>query len=297
MPSIEIRPGLSLEYESLGDPQDPCVLLVMGLGMQLINWPDDFCQAIVARGFRVIRFDNRDVGLSTRIRSSQRPSMAWAVFAGWLGIPFRTPYSLEDMATDSLRLMDRLGIAQAHVVGASMGGMIAQIMAYNASERVLSLTSMMSTSGNRRLPKGKPEALKTLIAKPADSKDKESVIAHLVRVMGIIGSPAYPTPPSELEAQWRRTVERAYYPAGVARQLLAILAAKDRRKQLRNILCPSLIIHGAEDPLIPLSSGQDTANHIPGARMMIVPGMGHDFPSALRSLLAKAIADHCQGRS
>lgn len=293
MPKIEAQPGLWLEYESLGDPEAPCILLIMGLGMQLIHWPDHFCQHLVSQGFRVIRFDNRDCGLSTRIRSDKRLHLNWAALASWLGLPLKVPYTLEDMAADCHGLLVGLGILRAHIVGASMGGMIAQIVAARYPERVLSLTSMMSTSGYRFLPKGKPEALRTLFARPENPQDKESVLAHLVRIMGIIGSPAYPTPPDQIAAQYRRALDRAYYPAGVARQLLAILAAKSRRKLLAGIKVPSLVIHGAEDPLIPASSGRDTAKYIPGAQLMIIDGMGHDFPEPLLPGLAQAVGHHC----
>ena len=283
-----------IEFESLGDPAHPAIVLIMGLGMQLLGWPDSFCQALVARGFRVVRFDNRDVGLSGRVPGRKRPNVLLAMAAATLHLPVRSAYTLEDMAADTVGLMDRLGIERAHIVGASMGGMIAQIVAASYPQRVLSLTSIMSTSGNRKLSKPSKAAGKALLARPADPLNEESVIEHLVHVFGVIGSPAYPTSREEARARIGRSVRRAYDPAGVARQLVAVIAAGDRRAQLRGIRAPTLVIHGAQDPLVPLAAGRDTAAHIRGARMMVIEGMGHDFPEALMLPLADAIADHCQ---
>lgn len=284
---------LHIEYESLGDPTRPVIVLIMGLGMQLTGWPDSFCRALVARGYRVIRFDNRDCGLSGRAPAKKRANLLLAMAAAALGLPVRAPYTLEDMAGDTIGLMDRLGIARAHIVGASMGGMIAQVLAAKFPQRVLSLTSIMSTSGNRRVSKPTKPARKALLSRPADPKDPESVIEHLVEMFGIIGSPAYPSTPDELRLRLGHSVRRAYYPAGVARQLLAVIAAGDRRKQLRTIGAPTLVIHGADDPLVPLAAGRDTAQNIPGAELQVIAGMGHDFPEALMPRLATAIADHC----
>ena len=284
---------LHIEYESLGDPARPAIVLIMGLGMQLTGWPDSFCQALVARGYRVIRFDNRDCGLSGRVPVKKRANLLLAMAAAALGLPVRTPYTLDDMAGDTIGLMDSLGIARAHIVGASMGGMIAQVLAAKFPQRVQSLTSIMSTSGNRRVSKPTKPARKALLSRPADPKDPDSVIEHLVEMFGIIGSPAYPSTREELRLRLGHSVRRAYYPAGVARQLLAVIAAGDRRKQLRTIGAPTLVIHGADDPLVPLAAGRDTAQHIPGASLLVIDGMGHDFPEALMPRLATAIADHC----
>jgi len=287
--------GLDIEYESFGDPSAPAILLIMGLGMQLIAWPDAFCQHLVARGFRVIRFDNRDTGLSGRISGGKRPKLMWAMIAARLRLPLRTPYTLNDMAADAIGLIDGLGIARAHVVGASMGGMIAQVLAARYPQRVLSLTSIMSSSGNPRLPLPKRHAMKALLSKPADPRNPEIVIEHLVRVFGVIGSPAFPADPAELRQRVGRSVRRGYYPDGVARQLLAVIASGDRRKLLRTIVAPTLVIHGGADPLVPLDAGRDTARNIPGSRLLVVDGMGHDLPPALYQRLAEAIAAHCAG--
>jgi len=289
--------GLDIEYESLGDPAAPAILLIMGLGMQLVAWPDVFCRHLVERGFRVVRFDNRDVGLSGRVAGGKQPNLVWAMLAARLRLPLRPPYTLNDMASDAIGLIDGLGIAQAHVVGASMGGMIAQVLAARFPQRVLSLTSIMSSSGNRRLPGPKRNASKALLSKPADPRNPEIVVEHLVRVFGVIGSPAFPADPAELRQRVSRAVHRSYNPDGVARQLVAVIASGDRRKLLRTIVAPTLVIHGAADPLVPLEAGRDTARSIPGAALMVIDGMGHDLPPALYERLAEAIATHCAAAS
>jgi pimeloyl-ACP methyl ester carboxylesterase len=288
-----MTPPLHIEYESLGDPAHPAIVLIMGLGMQLTAWPDSFCRALVERGYRVVRFDNRDCGLSGRTPGKKRANLMLAMAASALGLPVRTPYTLDDMAGDVTGLMDRLGIAQAHIVGASMGGMIAQVLTAKFPQRVLSLTSIMSSSGNRRVSKPTKPARKVLLSRPADPKDTESVIDYMVQMFGVIGSPAYPATPDELRDRLGRSIRRAYTPAGTARQLLAIIASGDRRKLLRTITAPTLVIHGAADPLVPLAAGRDTAQNIPGAELLVIEGMGHDFPEALMPRLAQAIADHC----
>ena len=284
---------LHIEYESLGDPQHPAIVLIMGLGMQLMAWPDTFCQQLVARGYRVLRFDNRDCGLSGRAPGKKRANLLLAMAASALGLPVRTPYTLEDMAGDAIGLMDRLGIERAHIVGASMGGMIAQVLAAKFPQRVLSLTSIMSSSGYRKVSKPTKPARKVLLSRPTDPKDPESVIAYMVEMFGVIGSPAYPSSKEELRSRIGRSVRRAYEPAGTARQLLAIIASGDRRKLLHTIAAPTLVIHGAEDPLVPLAAGRDTAQNSPGASLLVIEGMGHDFPEGLMPRLAQAIADHC----
>ena len=284
---------LHIEYESLGDPARPAIVLIMGLGMQLTGWPDSFCQVLVARGYRVIRFDNRDCGLSGHAPGKKRTRLLLAMAAAALHLPVRAPYTLDDMAGDVLGLMDRLGIAQAHIVGASMGGMIAQVLAARFPQRVLSLTSIMSTSGNRRVSKPTKAARKTLLSRPVDPKNPESVIDHMVETFRVIGSPGFPSTREELRLWLGRSVRRAYYPAGIARQLVAVIASGDRRKLLRTILVPTLVIHGAADRLVPLAAGRDTAQNIPDAELQVIEGMGHDFPEALMPRLATAIADHC----
>jgi proline iminopeptidase len=284
---------LHIEHESLGDPSHPAIVLIMGLGMQLTGWPDDFCHGLVARGYRVIRFDNRDCGLSGRAPEGRRANLLLAMTAAALHLPVRTPYTLQDMAGDALGLMDRLGIARAHIVGASLGGMIAQVLAAGFPQRVLSLTSIMSSSGNRKLSRPSKAAQKVLLSRPVDPKNADSVIDYMVEMFGVIGSPGYPTSVEELRRTLGRSVRRAYTPAGTARQLLAVIASGDRRKLLCTITAPTLVIHGADDPLVPLAAGRDTAAQIPGAELLVIEGMGHDLPAALLPQLVQAIADHC----
>ena len=291
MPSVRAN-GIEIEYETIGDAAAPPILLVMGLGMQLVAWPDPFCHALVERGFRVIRFDNRDVGLSTKVGDG-RPNVGLALTAAWLGLSIDAPYTLDDMAADTVGLLDALGVERAHVVGASLGGMIAQVVAARYAERVLSLTSLMSSSGNRRYWFAKPRAGLALFSRPADPDDLASVVDHLVRIFETIGSPGYPTDPVELRAKLESAVRRSHDPAGTARQLVAIAASGDRRELLRRIAVPSLVIHGAADPLIRVEAGRDTARNIPGARLLVIDGMGHDLPPGVRPILVDAIAEHC----
>ena len=292
MPSVEVN-GLNIEYESLGSPADPAIVLIMGLGMQLVAWPDAFCEGLAGRGFRVIRFDNRDCGLSGKIHPKKRPNLLLAFASAWLKLPVRAPYTLEDMAADAIGLLDALGIERAHIVGASMGGMIAQVLAARYPQRVLSLTSIMSSSGNAKVSRAKPEAMKALLSQPSDPKDPDQVIEHLVGVFGVIGSPGYPAERGELRRRIAHSVRRGYYPAGTARQLLAILASGDRRALLGRIAAPTLVIHGADDPLVPVAAGRDTAQHIKGAQLKVIDGMGHDLPPGLLPELVEAIAAHC----
>ena len=286
--------GITIEYESLGDPAAPPILLVMGLGMQLIAWPESFCQGLVDRGFRVIRFDNRDCGHSSKIHVRRQPNIVAALAAAWLRLPVRAPYTLDAMAADTVGLLDALGVPRAHIVGLSMGGMIAQVAAAGYPDRVLSLTSIMSSSGSRKVSQPRPDAKRALLSKPSDPDDPESVIEHLAGVFGVFGSPAFPTDRHELRERITRSVRRGYHPAGVTRQLVAIIASGDRRRLLRKIAAPTLVIHGAEDPLVPVEAGRDTARHIDGAKLMVIEGMGHDLAPGLLPILVEAIAAHCR---
>ena len=282
--------GITLEYESLGDADRPPVLLIMGLGMQLVSWPDPFCQGLVQRGLRVLRFDNRDCGLSQKMDHLGKPRLLRTLMRARLGLAPRAPYGLDDMALDSVALLDVLGIRQAHVVGASMGGMIAQLIAARHPQRVLSLTSIMSSTGARYLPQPKARIRRQLLRRPRDPSDVEAVTQHLVRMFTLIGSPGYPTPPEELNERIRRTVERGYHPAGVARQLVAVIANGDRSPRLGRITCPALVIHGRADPLVPFACGVDTAVKIPNSRLVAIDGFGHDFPPQLFERMVDLIA-------
>ena len=287
--------GITLEYELLGEEGAPVILLVMGLGMQLVSWPEPFCRMLVQQGFRVLRFDNRDCGLSQKMNHLGRPRLMRALIRARLGLAPRAPYTLDDMARDSVGLLDSLGIRQAHVVGASMGGMIAQLVAAWHTDRVLSLTSIMSSTGARYLPHPSARVRRQLMRRPPDPHDVESVTRHLVRTFTTIGSPGYPTPPDELYTRIRESVVRGYYPAGVLRQLVAIIASGDRSPQLRRIACPTLVIHGRADPLVPYACGVDTAIKIPNSRLVAIDGFGHDFPSPLFERLAGLISGHARG--
>jgi len=285
--------GISITYEDKGPRDAPAILLVMGLGGQLTLWPDEFVDALNAHGFRTIRYDNRDVGLSTRFEAAGVPNLKWMFVKSMLRLPVRPAYTLADMAADGIALLDHLGIAKAHIVGASMGGMISQHIAARYPDRVLSLTSIMSTTGNPKLPRANKEAMAVLANRPM-SGEPEDMIAYSVRAARVIGSPAYPAEEERLQRRVRGDFERGWYPQGVARQMAAIVADGDRRAMLKTITAPTLVIHGEADPLVPLAGGKDTAANIPGARLMTIPGMGHDLPLALVDTLADAVAGHAR---
>lgn len=285
--------GIEITYDEVGDPEAPAILLVMGLGTQMIAWPEALCAALAERGFRVIRFDNRDIGLSTKIEQAAPVDLLAAFARAVAGQPVDAPYSLNDMAADTVGLMDALGIRRAHVVGASMGGMIAQIVAARYPDRTRSLTSIMSSSGDSSLPQGKPEAVSALLAPRPQADDRAGIIEASVKILRIIGSPGFSTPDAELRAKVERAVDRSYYPPGIGRQMLAILASGSRVELLKQIKAPTLVIHGEDDPLVPLEAGKDTARHVAGAKLKTVPGMGHDLADGLVPILVDAIGRHC----
>ena len=295
MPTLAAN-GLTIDYELRGDPAAPAVLLVMGLGMPSALWPDEFVQALVDQGLRVITFDNRDCGGSTRFEGVPVPNVLRAIGRALLRRPVAAPYRLEDMAADTVGLLDALGIERVHVVGASMGGMIGQVIAAQQPGRVLSFTSIMSNSGNpeRRIAFGRWKALRAIIRRPPPPDDYPAVVEHLTRVFSIIGSPAHRHELSAMQPLFERVARRGLYRNGTARQLLAILATGDRRPMLQKITAPTLVVHGAEDPLVPLAAGHDTAANIAGATLQVVDGMGHDFPPTLLARLALRIAEHCR---
>jgi pimeloyl-ACP methyl ester carboxylesterase len=277
---------IEIEVEQNGDPSHPAVLLVMGLGMQLIAWPPTVIAPLVQAGYRVITFDNRDIGLSTKMENGPRISFVWQVLRAKMGLPVRTHYALQDMALDALGVLDALEIPQAHVVGVSMGGMIAQRMALHAPQRVKSLTSIMSSSGHKGLPDAKPHVVRALLGKPR-SPAPQDIVAHYVKLFGIIGSPAFPVETQLLRDRILAGVQRSYYPKGTQRQLLAIVADRGvRSAQLPRITAPTLVIHGSADALVPDAHGRDTAQRIPGARFVGIEGMGHDLaPGAVAAWL------------
>jgi len=295
MPTLNAN-GIRIAFDTAGDPKAPPLLLVHGLGMQLTAWPDEFVEGLVELGFYVIRFDNRDCGLSTKFEQAGVPNLGLAWVKSKLGWPLRAAYRLDDMAEDAIGVLSALGVARAHVVGVSMGGMIAQILAARYPQRILSLTSIMSSSCRRGLPGPDKRVSRLLAKRPADPADIESIIDHGVRVLRAIGSPAYPTPDKVLRKRVARSVRRSYCPAGVARQMMAVAASGDRCALLRTITAPALVIHGAADPLVPPACGEDTASRIPGARLEIIEGMGHDLPPQLVERLLALIDAHARGK-
>ena len=281
--------GLRLEVEDHGSPQGEPLLLVMGLGMQLLGWHEDLVALLVGRGFRVIRFDNRDIGLSQGFDHAGVPNLAIDSLRYAFGLRVKSPYTLADMAADAIGILDALGIASAHVCGASMGGMIAQRMAAIAPKRLKSLTLMMTSSGARRLPGPTLKVRSAMIARPP-SQTVEGIVEHYVRLYALIGSPAYPSPPAYLRDRFTTSVKRAYRPAGTARQMVAIAADGDRTPILSSIRAPTRIIHGHADPLVPLPAGHDLKAKIAGAQIDVIEGMGHDLPAPLYPRFVDGIA-------
>jgi pimeloyl-ACP methyl ester carboxylesterase len=281
---VEVGTGIELAYESFGDPARPLVLLIMGLGTQMLAWNDDFCAGLAAQGLFVVRFDNRDVGLSTHLHDAPNPDVG-ATFAGDRST---VTYTLSDMAADTIGLIDALGRDRAHLVGASMGGMIAQTVAIEHPERVASLTSIMSTTGDRRVGNATQAAIGVLMAPPAHTR--EAVIERALAGFRVIGSPGFPLDEEGMRDRAGRAFDRAHDPLGVGRQFVAILASPDRTPALRALRTPTLVIHGREDPLVGLSGGEATAAAIPGAELLVLNGMGHDLPRALWPRIIEPIA-------
>lgn len=285
--------GIEIHYEEQGDPAAPAMLLIMGFGAQLTLWPDELVEALAAQGFRVIRYDNRDVGLSQKFDGVKAPGLFKMTLLSKIGFTPKVPYTLADMADDGVGLLDALGIERAHIVGASMGGMIAQHVAARHPDRCLSLTTVFSTTGNPKLPPARPEAMKALITRP-DSTEEGVLVEHGMMLARTIGSPGYPAPEDRLRERTLASVRRSFYPEGPTRHLSAIVADGDRRAMLRDIAVPTLVLHGEDDPLVPCEGGRDTAASIPGARLKTIPGWGHDLPLELVDELAGAIGEHAR---
>lgn len=287
--------GIGVEIEDTGPglngQERPVVLLIMGLGMQLVAWPDAWVQALVDAGFRVLRLDNRDAGLSDHMASMGRPNIVWEAMKLRLGFSVNSPYSLQDMANDALGVLDTLGIARAHIVGLSMGGMIAQRIALSQPARALTLCSIMSSSGARGLPQARAEVMRALLSRP-DGRSAEAVENHYVNLFRVIGSPAYPTPEGSLRERIRASAQRNFDPAGTLRQMAAIMADRGRAKLLAQVRTPTLVLHGRTDPLVPFSHGEDTARRIPGARLVAIDGMGHDLPPGVLPQLLGPLITH-----
>ncbi|MDO9454132.1 MAG: alpha/beta fold hydrolase [Stagnimonas sp.] len=283
--------GISIEAETFGDPKHPAIVLIMGLGCQLVVWPVALCEALAAAGFHVVRFDNRDIGLSEKIKGERDPQFFKNILRSKLGLRVRAPYKLADMALDTLGLMDALGIQRAHIVGLSMGGMIAQTLALDHVDRLLSLTSIMSSSNNPRLPQASLKVQKRLVRRPK-SKERDALIDHGAETWMVLASPH--AVPSEAERRMLATlsVDRSIYPRGYIHQLLAILASGSRHKRLPEIKLPTLVIHGEDDPLVPVAAGYEQAKLIPGAKIEVLKHMGHDLPAPLLPRIATLITKH-----
>jgi pimeloyl-ACP methyl ester carboxylesterase len=282
--------GIQIEYETFGDRASPALLLIAGNGAQLNFWNAGFCELLSKEGFFVIRFDNRDAGLSTKFGKAGIPDMMAMIKDAMAGKPVDSAYSLDDMADDAVGLLQALGIRKAHICGASMGGMIAQVVTYRHPEHVLSLTSIMSNTGNPDMPQGKPEAIAAVVAPPPE--EREAYIEHNLNVWRKIWSPGFPFEEKRAREFIEQSYDRSYYPQGMARQNAAVMACGDRRPSLASIKVPTLVIHGSGDPLIPVESGKETAQAIPGANLLIIEGMGHDMPKGAWPEIASAIARH-----
>lgn len=284
--------GIDIEVEDTGG-NGPVVVLIMGLGMQLVAWPLQLVDALVAAGYRVIRHDNRDIGLSQKFDHKGVPNLVWESIKLKFGITPRAPYSLKDMALDTVGVLDALGVAQAHIVGASMGGMIAQRVALAAPGRTLSLTSIMSTSGAKGLPNPKAKVIRALMARPK-GQDREAILKHYVHLLRVIGSPAFPMEESLVRERISAGLDRSYAPFGTMRQMVAIAADTGRARALAAITAPTLVLHGKADPLVPYACGEDTARRIAGARMVGIDGMGHDLPPEVITRLLPPLLGHLQ---
>ena len=292
-PQIAHANGIDICYEIFGDPTAEPLLLIMGLGAQMIHWDDEFCRQLATRGFRVIRFDNRDIGKSSKMTGGKRLSPVELLKLRFLKIPVAAPYKLIDMARDTVGLMDVLGITSAHLVGASMGGMIAQEVAISFPQRVRSLTSIMSTTGDPKVPPPSREAAAMLMAPPPTSR--EEYFERFAKTWKVLRVGSFPEDEALDPARAARTYERGLNPAGVGRQLRAILASGSRKERLRAVTAPTLVIHGTVDPLVRPEGGKDTAASIPGAKLLMIEGMGHALPIPMWPQIIGAIADHAQG--
>ena len=282
--------ALTLAYETFGEASNPPLVLIMGLGAQMLVWPDELCRSLACRGYYVVRFDNRDVGLSSRLPGSG-PGACSALFRSSLGLSVHAQYDLEDMALDTLTLMDHLGMTSAHIAGASMGGMIAQIMAARNPARVRSLGLIMSDSGAPGIARPDWRLLAGVLLQARWQGAGDDLDAK-ARALSAIGSQRFPTPLGTIRDRLKRAERRSSDSTGATRQLLAILATGDRRPLLGRIGCPTIVIHGDEDPLIPSEGGVDLARHIRGSQFELIHGMGHDFPAPLMSRIERRLFQH-----
>jgi pimeloyl-ACP methyl ester carboxylesterase len=277
---------VEITYDTFGNPSAPPMLLIMGLGAQMIRWDEAFCKALAAQGRWVIRFDNRDVGLSTKFDEKGVPNIMALIQGGTVDVP----YKLIDMAGDAAGLLDALGIKAADVVGVSMGGMIAQTMAIHYPDRVRTLTSIMSSTGNPDLPQPTSEAMSVLLAPPASSRDE--YMKNSLESAKVLHGPHYPLNEEYVRNYSEISYDRCFHPQGYSRQLGAVLASGSRNEALRNVKIPTLVIHGSADPLVPVEGGKDTAKSIPNAKLLIIDGMGHSFPVEVVPQILQAILQH-----
>ena len=294
-PAASVRAnGIDIVYDTFGDPRAAPLILIMGLASQMIAWDEEFCRDLAARGFWVIRFDNRDIGLSSKLDQYPAPNLGALLQQQILGRPVDAPYTLRDMARDTVGLMDALGIEQAHVAGASMGGAIAQEMAIHFPDRLRSLTSIMSSTGEPGLPPPRPEAMAVLLTPFAG--DWPGYLANYLRSWKVLRGPGFALDEARDAVRAQLNFTRGLSPAGAARQLAAIIASGSRKDALQAIHVPTLVIHGDCDPLVPVEGGVATAKAIPGARLIIIKGMGHALPVSTWPQIIDAIAQHAAGR-
>ena len=284
--------GLEIEYDEFGEARAPAILLIMGLGTQMTAWSLPFCERLAGHGYRVIRFDNRDVGLSSKFHGEKAPGLARFALTRMLGLSLKVPYTLDDMANDAIGVMDAMNVDEAHIVGASMGGMIAQLVAGHFPDRCMSLTSIMSSSGDPSLPAASAEVRKMLLAPRPDTSNPEAVVQRIMQSYKTIGSPGFQRSDDELRQLAEASIERSYYPEGFMRQVAAIAANGSRVDLLKRILAPTLVIHGKEDPLVPVECGIHTAEQIRAAKLELIDGMGHDLPPMLSDRIVDLIAGH-----
>ena len=286
--------GVRIAWDDFGDPAHPAIILIMGLGTQMIAWPVQMCEQLAAHGFRVIRFDNRDIGLSEKFSQAKQPSITKLALLRKFKLPASVPYTLNDMADDVIGVLDALDIHRAHIVGASMGGMIAQLVAAKAPLRAISLTSIMSSSGKPSLPQAKPHILASLLKSPPQG---DELIEHRMKVIRMIGSQQYPMTEAKLRDKVLASYNRNSNPPGVLRHMAAIVHSGSRVKVLRTITTPTLVIHGRDDPLVPVEAGIDTARNIANSKLNIIDGMGHDLPEQLIPTIVELIATHARSQA
>lgn len=284
--------GIQIAYETHGDPSAPTVLMIMGLGGQLTMWPDELVTDLVAGGYRVITFDNRDIGLSHQHTGEKPPAILRQILLRRLGIKLKTPYALHDMAHDTIGLLDALKLDRVHLVGISMGGMIAQHVSAMVPDRVSSLTAIMTTTGNPKLPRPSGNVMKAMVRRGPPPTTRDAIIDLSVATFGVIGTPGEDHNTNGMRDRITRSYDRNYNPAGVARQMSAIVSAGDFRKHTRSIKAPTLVVHGSADPLVPIEGGRDIAKLVHGARLEVIEGMGHDVPPRFLPSITRHMLDH-----